>query len=81
MMGLFAAEEKTACPPPMQNALTGACAALAAYFAGHQPPYRCGQEAGWGLPVPAARLMALLARWRLAAASVCSQSNLKACLL
>ena len=76
MMEALAAEEDRVPAYPVQNALTGALrrAAAAQGRTSHLSLW-AGQGVGAARPVPAARLMALLAReWRLAAASVAAKA-------
>ncbi len=76
MMESLAAEEDRVPAYPVQNALTGALrrAAAAQGRTSHLSLW-AGQGVGAARPVPAARLMALLAReWRLAAASVAAKA-------
>lgn len=76
MMESLAAEEDRVPAYPVQNALTGALRRTAAAQGrtSHLSLW-AGQGVGAARPVPAARLMALLAReWRLAAASVAAKA-------
>ena len=76
MMEALAAEEDRVPAYPVQNALTGALrrAAAAQGRTSHLSLW-AGQGVGAARPVPAARLMALLAQeWRLAAASVAAKA-------